>query len=444
MDAVEQLIADFQERPLPTVSPRLTTLPDASTMARVVIGMRPAGKTYLLFQEMRRLVAAGVDRGSILYVNFEDDRLQPLAPGMLDKTLETFYRLNPGARTEGAYLFLDEIQAVAGWSRFARRVLDTESVRLYVSGSSAKMLSTEVATEFRGRGYAVELLPFSFAEALLYAGEELPTSVPGSRSRSRLEAAFTNYVRVGGFPDVQALAEDERIQTLQNYVQLVLLRDIIDRHEVRNVHAVRAFALSLLQSSGSLTSVHKVANDLKSRGIAVGKDTLYALLDHFTDAFLLFTVPIFNRSLRVREANPKKVYAVDPGLAFAVAHAGASNLGARLENAVYLELRRGLHGTRGGVISYYSTQAGHEVDFIVGDPETGHATQLVQVCADLARVDTRQREVRALEAAMNEVGLREGTIVTMHDAEDLAVAGGVIHVVPAWSWMLGMHSKGNA
>jgi predicted AAA+ superfamily ATPase len=437
MDAVEQLIADFQERPLPEVSPRLTTLPDASTMARVVIGMRRSGKTYLLFQEMQRLVDDGVDRGRILYVNFEDDRLQPLAPGMLDRTLEAFYRLNPVARTEGAYLFLDEIQAVAGWSRFARRVLDTEAARLYVSGSSAKMLSTEVATEFRGRGYAVELLPLSFAEALLYAGMELPTSVPGSRSRSQLEAAFTKYLRVGGFPDVQELIEAERIQVLQNYVQLVLLRDIIDRHEVRNVHAVRSFALSLLQSSGSLTSVNKLANDLKSRGIAVGKDTLYALLDYFTDAFLLFTVPIFNRSLRVREANPKKVYAVDPGLAFAVAHAGVSNLGARLEDAVYLQLRRGLHGTRDGVISYYSTEAGHEVDFIVGDPETGHATQLVQVCADLAQADTRQREVRALEAAMGEVGLREGTIVTMHDAEDLGVAGGVIHVVPAWAWMLG-------
>ena len=143
---------------------------------------------------------------------------------------------------------------------------------------------------------------------------------------------------------MQALSEAERIRTPQNYVQLVLPRDIIDRHEVRNVHAVRSFALSLLQSSGSLTSVNKVANDLKARGIAVGKNTLHALLDHITDAFLLFTVPIFNRSLRVREANPKKVYAVDPGLAFAVAHAGVADLGAHLENAVYLELRRALHG----------------------------------------------------------------------------------------------------
>jgi predicted AAA+ superfamily ATPase len=435
---MEQLIADFQERPLPLVSQRLTVLPDASNMARVIIGMRRSGKTYLLFQEMQRLLAAGVDRRRLLYVNFEDDRLQPLGPDVLDGALETFYRLNPAARSEGAYLFFDEIQAVEGWSRFARRVLDTESAQMYVSGSSAKMLSTEVATEFRGRGYAVELLPFSFAESLLYAGVGLPTSKPGARLRSQLEAAFASYLRTGGFPDVQGLEEAERIQTLQDYVQLVLLRDIIDRHEVRNVHAARYFARALLQSSGSLTSVNKLANDLRTRGIAVGKDTLYELLDHFVDAFLLFTVPVFERSLRVREANQRKVYAVDPGLAFAVAPAGVSNVGARLENAVYLELRRRVRGSRDGMISYYSTAANHEVDFIVGDPEAGQATQLLQVCASLSQADARAREVRALEEAMSETGLRESTIVTMHEAEDISVAGGVIHVVPAWAWMLGV------
>jgi predicted AAA+ superfamily ATPase len=256
--------------------------------------------------------------------------------------------------------------------------------------------------------------------------------------RSQLEAAFTDYLRVGGFPDVQKLVEAERIQTLQDYVQLVLLRDIIDRHQVKNVHAVRYFALALLQSSGSLTSVNKLANDLKSRGIAVGKDTLYDLLGYFVDAFLLFTIPVFNRSLRVREANPKKVYAIDPGLAFAVSPAGVSNLGARLENAVYLELRRRQRGTRDGAISYYSTEAGTEVDFIVGDPEADQATQLLQVCADMSKGGTREREVRALGDAMRETGLRESTIVTMHDSENITVDSGVIHVVPSWSWMLGV------
>ncbi|MGV8084445.1 MAG: ATP-binding protein [Coriobacteriia bacterium] len=438
MDTLERLILDFWERPLPEVSPRLVTLPDAPKMARVVIGMRRSGKTYLLFQEIQRLLASGVDRRRILYLNFEDDRLQPLETRVLNDMLETFYRLNPASRAEGAYFFLDEIQAVDGWSRFARRVLDTEDVRLYVTGSSAKMLSTEVSTEFRGRGLAVELLPMSFPEVLLLKGIELPVSRPGSRVRSQLESEFSSYLRAGGFPNVQSSPETDRIQTLQDYVQLVLLRDIIDRHNVKNSHAAQSFALSLLRSSGSLMSVNRLNNDLKSRGVSVGKDTLYSLLDHFVDAYLLFTVPLFTRSLRVREVNAKKVYAIDPGLAFAVAPAGTSNVGSRLEAAVYLELRRRMRAARDGAISYYVTGAGHEVDFIVGDAEAGHAAQLVQVCADLSQEETRDRELRALDEAMEETGLATSTIVTMGAWETVEVPAGTVNVVPAWAWMLGL------
>jgi len=442
MEPIEQLIADFQERPLPVASPRLMSFPDVGNMARVVIGMRRSGKTYLLYQEMQRLLDAGVAREQILYINFEDDRLLPLGEGVLAETLETFYRLNPSARTSGAHLFFDEIQVVDGWSRFARRVLDTENAHLYISGSSAKMLSTEVATEFRGRGFAVELLPFSYAETLLADGLELPTATPGSRTRSQLEATFDLYLRVGGFPDVRSLEERERIQILQDYVQLVLLRDIIERHEISNVYAARTFALALLQSAGSKTSVNKIARDLKSRGVAVGKDTLHALLDYFSDAFLLFTIPVFSRSLRVREANPKKVYAIDPGLVFAIAPAGTENLGARLENAVYLELRRRVRGTREGSISYYSTAGGREVDFVVGDAETGHASELIQACVDMANEVTRERELRALQEAMAELGLQHAVIVSLHDAERVTVDAGTIDIVPAWAWMLGLQPTG--
>jgi predicted AAA+ superfamily ATPase len=438
VNQLEQLIADFRERPLPVVSPRSLRLPDVPNMARVLIGMRRSGKTYRLFQEMHRLVDAGIDKRQLLYVNFEDDRLQPLDPGVLNSVLETFYRSNPTARADGAYLFFDEIQAVEGWSRFARRVLDTELATLYVSGSSAKMLSTEVSTEFRGRGFAVELLPLSFAEALVFAGVDVPSSLPGARLRSHLESRLADYLRVGGFPDVQHLAEPERIQALQDYVQLVLLRDVVDRHGIRNAHAARLFALALLQSAGARVSVNRLANDFKSRGIAVGKDTLHELLGHFVDAYLLFTVSIFNRSIRVRESNPRKVYAVDSGLAFAVAPSGVSNLGTRLENAVYLELRRRGQSLREGGISYYVTSSGYEVDFVVGDPVVGHAVQLLQVCADLSAPGTRERELRALEEAMRETGLAESTLITMYEAGEERVSSGVVRVASAWRWLLGL------
>lgn len=435
---LDSLIAAWIERPLPSLTCRDLSLPEIPGKADVVIGMRRSGKTYALYQEMQRLLDAGVPRSSIFYINLEDDRLGRLDGAGLNDIVETFYRLSPLARSDGAHLFLDEIQAVDGWGRVTRRLLDTEAVRVYLSGSSAKMLSTEVSTEFRGRGFAVELLPFSYRESLRHLGLEPPEAEPGSRQRSRLEAQLLAYLECGGFPDVQGLDAEKRIQVLQDYVELVVVRDVVERHAHSQVAAVRAFAAALLQSSGRLFSVNKLYNDLKSRGVEVGKDTLYALLDELADAFLLFPVEIFRRSLRARQVSPKKAYAIDPGLAFAVSHALSQDVGARLETAVYLECRRRLGRAREGAISYYVTRGGHEVDFVLGDIAEPHVSELVQVCADLSDAQTRAGELRGLTEAMSELGVAQATIVTLHERESVSVAAGVVDVVPAWRWLLGI------
>ncbi|MCZ7663821.1 MAG: ATP-binding protein [Thermoleophilia bacterium] len=437
-DVIERLIRDSRERALPPLTSRDVELPHLPGKALVVIGMRRSGKTFALYQEMRRLLDSGVSAGRILYLNFEDDRLQPMPPDILDRALEAFYRLEPSARAVGAFIFLDEIQVVEGWARFARRVLDTEDARLYLSGSSAKMLSTEVATEFRGRGFAVEVLPFSFGESLRHGGIEPPAEPPGARVRSELEARLLRYLEVGGFPEVQNMDARVRVQVLQDYVELVLLRDVIERHSISNVHAARAFTRAVLLAHGSRFSVNKTYNDLRSRGVEVGKDTLHALLDHLTDAFLVFGIQAFRRSLRARQVNPRKMYAVDPGLAFATSHAATADLGARLETAVYLELRRRFGRTREGAISYYVTSGGHEVDFVVGDVAESRVTELVQVCADISAPATRARECRALGEAMEELGRPGATIVTLHEEGREPMSAGEIRILPAWRWLLGL------
>ncbi len=436
MNVFEKLITENRERLLPNVKRRDVSLADVPGMASVLIGMRRSGKTFRLYQEIQTLLASGVPLNRILYVNFEDDRLYPIEQGLMNKLLEAFYRLAPEARSSEAYLFLDEVQSVEGWARFARRILDTENVKLFVTGSSAKLLSSEVATEFRGRGCSTELLPLSFREFLIFRDVTPAESVPGARVRSTLEAALVEYLRTGGFPAVQTLDENRCVQVLQDYVELVLLRDIIERHGISNAHAARSFALTLLQQAGGRMSVHKTHNDLRSRGVNIGKDTLYSLLDHFTDAFLLFTVSLFSRSLRVRQSNLRKIYAVDPGLAYSIAPAGSANLGARLENAVYLELRRRSVILRQGSISYYMTDYGHEVDFVIGDSDMGTANRLVQVCTGISEEPTRAREVRALSEAMNKMDLSEAEIVTMNESEEIETERGLIRVIPAWAWLL--------
>lgn len=431
------LISEFLEAPIPNGSPRFVRMSPRPGKPMVAIGMRRVGKTYLMYQRMRELVASGIAKQDLLYANFEDDRLQPAGVGLLADLLEAFYRSNPDARRRRAYLFLDEIQMIPEWPRFVRRVLDTEQAEIMVSGSSAKLLHTEVATELRGRGIAVEVLPYSFPESAVAAGIPLPGKLPpGPRTRSVLEAHLDRYLAVGGFPEVQTMPTRERVQTLQDYVELVLLRDVVERHRVENATAARAFARLLLQSPAHSFSVNKAYGDLRSRGLAVSKDLLHALLDHFQDAYLVFAIPVFRKSLRAQATNPRKLYAIDPGLAAAMSHVTATDVGARLKNAVFLELRRHHGRLLQGQVSYYLTASGREVDFVVGDVFEQRVGRLVQVSASLAEPATRSREIRALTEAMAETGQRTAEIVTLREEETITTDAGVIAVLPAWRWFL--------
>ncbi len=434
---LDYIIAESWDAALPPLTPRAARLPEADRKTAVVIGMRRSGKTYRMFQEIERLLSTGTERHDILYVNFEDDRLQPAGQELPGELLEAFYRANPQARARGAHLFFDEIESVPEWARFVRRVLDTENARVVLSGSSAKLLHTEVATELRGRGLTVELFPFSFAEHLAAQEDASPgPEAPGARRRSALQAACLDYLATGGFPEVRGMTLADRLQTLQDYVEVVLVRDVVERYGVQNIAATRAFARLLLQSPARSFSVNKAYADLRSRGLSVSKDTLHALLGHFQDAYLVFAIPVFNRSVRVQATNPRKLYAIDPGLAAAMSHVTATDRGARLENAVFLELRRRHGRLLRGEVCYYLTRSGREVDFVVGDVFEQRAGRLVQACASLADPDTREREVRALGEAMLETGLESGEIVTLLEEETVQTEAGTIHVVPAWRWLL--------
>ncbi|MDR0944649.1 MAG: ATP-binding protein, partial [Bifidobacteriaceae bacterium] len=314
---------------------------------------------------------------------------------------------------------------------------DTETAQLFITGSSSALLSSEIATQFRGRSRAYELLPFSFAEYARANGE--PPEWDGSAAaRSRLEALFDAYLVEGGFPGLRGLPAQDRIGVLQDYASLVVVRDLLDRYDIPDARGVRDVADALLAANGTALSVNRLTARLKARGMAIGRDRVTAMARHLADAYLLFFVPVFTYSGHKSRVNPQKVYAIDPGLAFAVSAAPSVNLGQRLEQAVYLELRRRHPLARERGISYYLTRDRREVDFVVGDRGQGQAAALVQVCADLRDAQTRGREITALETAMGELGLDQGTIVTLRDSETIKVEAGTIEAVPAWRWCLEM------
>jgi hypothetical protein len=357
---------------------------------------------------MQDLVAQGVPASSLLFLNFEDDRLQPLdlkgAAGIID----AFYAEVPENHDRSTYLFLDEVHALPEWSRLVRRLQDTRKARLFLTGSSARMLSREIATELRGRSLATEVWPYSFSEWLSARepGKEmrLPRPPFGQRALDRLRPVLLAYLEEGGFPEVYGLDPATRLRLLQDYVDVVVFRDVVERHGITNLTLARYLTRTLLRNVGRSLSLNKLHNDLRSQGRSVGKDTLYEYLGYFEDAFLCFPLPLHEASPRKAETAPKKIYGIDPGL-IAAFRMGADDLGQRFENLLYLDLRR-----QGCELAYYLTASRREVDFLARYPDGRR--ELIQACWDAGDPETLRREAEALDEAKAELGL-EGRIVTM-------------------------------
>ena len=307
-------------------------------------------------------------------------------------------RLHPGLRDKQRVVFLlDEIQSVSGWETFARRVQDSEQVELYLSGSSARLLSREVATSMRGRAMEALVLPFSFREFLRHRGLEPVggTSRLGKSRRSELDAQLRSYLSEGGFPEAQGIDRRDRFELLRGYIDTAMLRDVIERHGVTHPVALRWLVRQLLGNAGGLFSIHRFYGDLRAQGIPVAKDTLHQYLSFLEDAFMVHTIPIAAGSERRRMVNPRKSYPIDTGLIPVFDRSGRSNLGHALETTVALELER-----RGAETAYVRTAENLEVDFLAHYP--GGEQQLIQVSAELDAAETVARETRALLAAAQE------------------------------------------
>jgi predicted AAA+ superfamily ATPase len=427
---------DSLAEPVPAFTRRDVRLPGVPGKAVAVIGMRRTGKTTFLWQVLADRLTQGTDRKGLLYFSFEDERLANMTAADMNLVVEEYYRLYPEWRDQRkAVFFLDEIQEVPGWEAFARRLLDTERVELFLSGSSARLLSREVATSMRGRAMEALVHPFSFREYLRHhqreprlAGDRLPKA-----TRSALDKDLREYLAIGGFPEAQGVAARDRFDLLRGYVDTALFRDVVERHAVSHPVALRWLVRHLLGNAAGLFSINKFHGDLRSQGVPVAKDTLHAYLAHLEDAFLIRTISIASDSVRRRMVNPRKVYPIDAGLIPVFDCSGHTNMGHALETCVFLELER-----RGGEISYVRTATDFEVDFLMRYP--GGRQELIQVCADLDKPDTRERETRALldaarehpNASLHLVTLQPEAVVNI--PKEVALHG-------AATWLLGNDNK---
>ncbi|MCC5789011.1 MAG: ATP-binding protein, partial [Opitutales bacterium] len=412
-----------------TLTRREASPPLLKGKAVTVIGMRRSGKTCYLQQLRGDRLKEGIRRESMVYFNFEDERLAGFTAQDLNLIPSLHQRLFPDPTDGRRSYFLDEIQLVPEWEQFVRRLLDEGECDIFLSGPSARLLSREVATAMRGRGWEVVITPFSFPEYLRHHNRE-PEQKPKflqSREKMRLDTEFQNFLVTGGFPEAQGLPDSDRRQLLQSYVDVVLLRDIIERHKVSNATALRWMTRRLLANPAGLFSVTKFEAELKSQGIGVGRETLYQFLAYLEDAFLLQIVPIATDSEKRRQVNPRKVYPLDPALGPVFDRSQKQNLGYALEVAVHNELFR-----RRAEAAYVKTKEGYEVDFLVRNTDGSHG--LIQVAADIDDAQTRKRECRALQAAAGEIRVDRQLLLTAESRLPSPAVPSPIEVLPAWEW----------
>ena len=419
-DNLKYVIRQFVERKLPGFKPRDLLLPLDLRKVVGLTGVRRAGKTFLFFETMHRLEAQGVSRRQMVYLNFEDDRLQPVRAEELDLVLRSVHELYPDIAGRRIYLFLDEVQSAPGWERWVRRLQDTEDAAIFATGSSSRLLNRDLSSALRGRSVTWELFPLSFREAVRFRG--LAFEPYDAQSESRVRAALADYLQWGGFPEVVLAEESLRPLILEEYAALMLFRDLLERYRVRNEKLMRALLRHCFRNPATLLNVNKLHRDFASQGLAVSKNTVHEYLGHLEDASLIFLLPKREDSLRKQEHNPKKLHVIDPGLVAAFKAYPQRDVGHKLETAVFLEMRR-----RHKDLYYYAN--GREVDLCDGEGRF-----FINSCWSLDDADTLRRETAALAFGRERWPKTDARLLYHEYAP--GNLGGDPAFQPAWSFLL--------
>jgi len=422
-----RIIKDFREFALPRIIEREKVIRTEIPIKRVIsiIGPRRAGKTYFMFQQIGKLLNEGIEKERILYVNFESDLLVGVTVEDLRKMIEIFYEIYPTNKNKKVYLFLDEIQNVPNWEKFVRSIMDFENVQIFISGSSSKLLSKEVATMLRGRSLPYYIFPFSFKEFLKAKGFEVEKYL-SSFQRAKLMNFVEEYMKFGGYPEA-VLYPEEREKILKEILDVTIYRDIVERFGVKNTKLVRLLLKQLILST--FFSVHSFFNYIKSLGMKVSKNTIYNYSEYFSDALIVIFLRKFSYSYREIEQTKPKIYFIDNGL---LSISGVDSKSRLMENAILVEMiKRGLVPNEN--IFYYQRNK-HEVDFVV--VEKMKVKKLIQVCYDLSDIETKKREVRSLIEVMKEFRLKEGLIITMDFEGQEKIGDKKIVYKPFWKWLV--------
>lgn len=382
----------------------------------VLVGLRRAGKSYLLYQRFAELLAEGLHAEEILYFNFEDDRLGSLRLSDLDLVKQAYEELY----AHRPVFMLDEIQIVDGWEKFARRLAD-HKYRVYITGSNARMLSSEISTTLGGRFLVQSVFPFSFREWLTAKGVTLPANWQ-YLSNTSVKRGLNDYLHYGGLPELLQVDPRFRRQWLSNLYNKIYFGDLLARYGIRNVTAMKTLVRKLAESVRQPCSFNRLASLISTVAGKVKQDTVAEYLEHAKDTCLIFSVENIAAKLQDK-LSARKHYFTDNGLLNLFLIDQETSL---LENLVAIHLFERYPDD----LYFYNDRV--EVDFCLFEHRT--ACQVAYTLRDAA---TREREVRALLAYQRRYGPQRLLIITMDEEEDIVAGDTVIKAVPVWKWLLG-------
>ncbi|MFN3528674.1 MAG: ATP-binding protein [Bacteroidia bacterium] len=432
-EVIQQLIKNFQDRHQPVLVTREDALPLHSRKVVVAKGVRRSGKSSAMLLAVDALLAEGTSIEKVLYLNFDDERL-PFTAESFDLILQAYRELYPHIPMNEVYVFLDEVQQCTGWEQFVRRLYDQETQNVFITGSNARLLSSEIATSLRGRTLQFEYFPLSFSEYCNF--KKLDSSYGSSRQNAMLQAAFNSYYQQGGFPELVLDDTPFRDKILQEYYHLMLYRDMVERYDIRNLPALRYFIRRLIVNISKPISIQKLFNELKSAGLAVSKNSLYEWIAQLDAIYLFLPLPKFEPSMVKEQSSEKKYYLIDNGLLRALSPQLSEGKGVMLENLVYLQLRRMADLSS----QFFFYKGKKECDFVVARHQ--QVEQLVQVCWEVYEADTLKREIAGLLEAAKAINCNNLWLVTDHQEDEIQQEGYTIRMLPAWKFCL-LHERKN-
>jgi predicted AAA+ superfamily ATPase len=402
----------FWKRDIGIPRDKLAMVEQAASLPHAVIisGLRRVGKSTLLAQMAHRL-----GKDVFYYLNFEDDRFL----GFQADDANDLYQTLVDLFGERKVFVIDEIQNISGWEHFVRRFMEMD-FKFYITGSNASLLSRELGTRLTGRYVPIELFPFSFREFLHFRGQPAPDlQRMTTANKGILKSALDAYLKMGGIPDALKYPELPLLRTLYDDV---LYRDIATRHHLDAVTALKELAFFLISNPANLVSFNKLKDQFHLGSV----NTIKSYIDYMANSWLVFTMNLYDFSVKRQQIAAKKIYCIDSGLSNAVGFGFSPNTGKLLENLVFLTLRQ-----QAKELFYYTTPGGLEVDFYLPERQ-----QLVQVTQTLENPTTRERELRALAEAVQSIKVKSAMILSNSNEDGFELNGVSVEVRSTAEWLL--------